>query len=95
MYTSLITLRPLLPFVGCPCQMEGGCVCADEERVLRAYAYGLPMVAMTPEQRAACLEEISLVEGYDRKDYEDVSDKDLAAGVLSAWMDYVRDLGLL
>jgi len=74
---------------------EEGCMCEDVERVLRAYASTRPMPVMTPTQREACLEEIQSVEGYDRTDYEQSSDADLAKGVLYAWVDYCRDKGLL
>ncbi len=82
----------------CICFPEGeGCFCCDNERALRAYAYGSrqPMPPMTGEQREACLDEIGNVEGYRREDYAQSPDKELAHGVLCAWMDYCRDKGLL
>lgn len=72
-----------------------GCLCMDAERALRAYMGKHPMPPMTSEQRAYCLEEIGSVEGYERTDYEACTDEDLARGVLSAWVDYCRDKGLL
>jgi hypothetical protein len=50
---------------------------------------------MTPAQREECLEEIGRVEGYDPKDYAQLTDRDLARSVLHAWADYCRDKGLL
>ena len=88
-------LMPLDPG-GCPCYGNPAlCLCLPVERVLRAYMAQAPMPALTPEQREACLEEIALVEGYDRHDYEESDDQELARGVLSAWVDYCRDKGLL
>ena len=80
---------------GCPCQWQGGCVCMPVERVLRAYMAKLPMPALSPAHREACLVEIDMVEGYDRKDYEQEEDAGLARGVIHAWTDYCRDKGLL
>jgi hypothetical protein len=72
-----------------------GCICNLAERVLRAYAAGQTLPVMSTEQRNFCLEQIDETEGYERADYEQSTDKELAAGVLSAWLDYVRDKGLL
>ncbi len=83
---------------GCPCNPEEPeyCACNSTERVLRLYSGGsLTMSALTPVQREECLAEIDLVEGYSRKDYEAVSDRDLTKGVLHAMTDYCRDKGLL
>lgn len=77
-----------------PAECEG-CVCGETERALRAYITKQPMPAMTPAQRAWCLSEIDLVEGYDRKDYEQETDAGVARGVLNAWTDFCRDKGLL
>jgi len=72
------------------------CACGAEERVLRGYIRADPELApMSPVQRAWCLLEISSVEGYERKDYETASDSHLASGVLSAWLDFCRDKGML
>ena len=49
---------------------------------------------MTEGQRTACLDEIGAVEGYDRDDWVGSTDAQLAGGVLSAWQDYCRDLGM-
>lgn len=66
------------------------------EKALRAWKRTDPFIApMTQEQRAACLSEISSIEGYRAEDYQNSPDKELAAGVLSAWTDYARDKGLL
>jgi hypothetical protein len=70
------------------------CVCSPAERALRAYAYGPAPFPMTDAQREACLAEIGAVEGYERADYVGDTDQQLAHGVLSAWTDYCRDLGL-
>ena len=75
---------------------ESGCVCGPQERVLRAYIDSEPgLQAMTPEQRIWCLLEIDQIEGHDRKDHEADSDPQLARSVLSAWMDYCRDKGMI
>lgn len=74
---------------------EHHCVCPDMERALRAWKGGDDMPSMTQEQRAACLDEIEQVEGWRRSDHEHLSDKDLASDVLSAWLDYCRDKGLM
>lgn len=50
---------------------------------------------MTKEQREWCLNEIDQIEGYSRQHYEACSDDLLANGVLSAWVDYCRDKGLM
>ena len=74
---------------------EDLCFCSDLEKALRAYSAGMAMPAMTEGQRTYCLDEISRVEGYERKDYEASTEADLARGVLNAWTDYCRDKGLL
>ncbi len=71
------------------------CECGIYERSLRAFMYGKQPDYMSDAQREECLNEIAQVEGYDRKDYEDAADEDLAQGVLDAWTDYARDKGLL
>jgi hypothetical protein len=78
--------------------MDGNnlCVCGAEERVLRAYMRNdSKLGSMNAEDREWCLGEIAQVEGYDRKDYESCNDAQLARGVLNAWRDYCRDIGLL
>jgi hypothetical protein len=87
-------------FLGIKCvcyEPEEGlsCICANEERALRGYAAGLVLPPMTAAQREWCLSEIDSVEGYRRKEYETETDKDLARGVLHAWVDFCRDKGLL
>lgn len=81
----------------CVCELEdpGDCFCTKAEKALR-YIAGNPLgVKLSPAAREQCLTEIDSVEGYDRKDYENVSDADLANTVLDAWRDYARDKGLL
>lgn len=84
-----------------PCQCVGhplaakGCVCLPTERALRGWQSGAILVRMTPEQREWCLQEIGRVEGCDRADYENGSDAEVAAGVLTAWREYCRNKGLL
>lgn len=56
---------------------------------------GVEIPPMTPEQREWCLNEIDTVEGYERKHYEGSPDELVANGVLSAWVDYCRDKGLI
>ena len=55
-----------------------GCFCVEAERTLRAYIGGHRMPPLLPSQRAWCLEEIDRVEGYDRKDYTESTDRELA-----------------
>lgn len=72
------------------------CVCPHSERILRAFAdHALSLPNMTQQQREWCLNEIGSVEGYERGDYANCSDSDLAITVLHAWTDYCRDKGLL
>ena len=84
-----------IPAVPCQCfapadlDEDYGCQCGDTERALRAG------VTLTPEQREWCLNEIGSVEGHERADYEDEDDKQLGRSVLSAWVDYCRDKGLM
>jgi hypothetical protein len=82
-----------LPAVECQCpewrDEDGGCACGLTERVLRA---GGPFNA---EQREWCLQEIARVEGHRREDHETDTDKELGRSVLSAWVDYCRDKGLM
>ena len=79
----------------CCHKAEAECECPPAERALRAYAAGECSVPMTPEQRKACLEEIAQVEGYRPEDHAGDADGDLARAVLSAWVDYCRDQGLI
>lgn len=79
---------PLFPYLG-------GCVCMPAERVLRGWIGGADVPPMTAEQREWCLVEIEQAEGYRRSDHETESDADLANTVLSAWVDYCRDKGML
>lgn len=70
-----------------------GCACGfTEERVLRAVIGGLR--PMTPEERAWCSDQIASVEGHEAPP-ADWSDADVAREVLSAWVDYCRDKGML
>ena len=86
--------------IAVPCCSEGdpdspGCICGAAERVLRGYIDELPhLPSMTPAQREWCLTEIGDVEGFDRKEYEEVGDPVLARVVLDAWTSYCRDKGL-
>ena len=73
----------------------GGCICPPMEKALRAWKAGRYIAKMTPEQREACLTEIDKVEGYRRAEHETESDGDLANTVLSAWVDYCRDKGMI
>jgi hypothetical protein len=50
---------------------------------------------MRPGEREWCLQEIASVEGYERKDYEGCDDRGVARGVLSAWVDFARDKGVI
>lgn len=90
-------LEALFAGIAAPCcNPADGCACSDPERVLRVYAYrpaGM-LPAMTEDQRTACLDEIGSVEGYERADWVGSTDAQLAGGVLSAWQDYCRDLGM-
>lgn len=84
-----------LPSVPCQCTGSGyvddetGCICGNTERVLRAGA------GLTAAQREWCLQEIDRVEGHSRKDHEGETDAELGQAVLSAWVDYCRDKGMM
>ena len=78
----------------CLCGYGECCVCPDTERALRRVIAGMP-ITMTPAQREWCLTEIDRVEGYDRADFQNDEDQDLARVVMSAWTDYARDKGLM
>jgi hypothetical protein len=83
---------------GCVCYQppaDDTCVCGDAERTLRAYSASWPMPPMTAEVRAYCLHEIDRVEGYERANYAQSTDAELARGVLEAWTAFCRDKGLL
>lgn len=89
---------PNLPSAPCACwdpqdQAEIGCVCGDSERVLRhiVRTHG----KLSDDQREWCLREIDQVEGHSRADFKLCDDATIAAGVMSAWVDYARDKGLL
>lgn len=90
---------PDLPDVPCLCFDAGppddgpGCMCGASERVLRHVLRG--QIALTPEQRDWALKQIGAVEGYDSADYVGRADYEVAQGVMSAWLDYARDKGLL
>lgn len=77
----------------CVCGYGECCVCPTTERALRAIHNA--EVKLTGEQREWCLSEIGRVEGYDRREYEDSTDSDLAHMVICAWTDYARDKGLI
>lgn len=81
-----------------PCCIKaaaGECICGKEERALRGFMAGRIKDPMTAEQREYCLSQIDQIEGYSRAEYASTSDPDLAHGVLSAWVDYCRDKGVL
>lgn len=79
-----------------PCCMgSDGCICGSSERVLRGYISGTSLPQMSEKQREWCLEEIGSVEGFDRADYAELTDADLARGVLNAWLEYCRDKGMV
>lgn len=77
----------------CMGENADGCACGfTEERALRAVIDGRR--SMTGDERAWCSDQIASVEGHEAPP-ADWSDVDVARGVLSAWMDYCRDKGLL
>lgn len=75
--------------------MNPDCVCSWGERGLRLFMWRMNTAPMTPGQRDWCLDEIAAVEGFDRSDYADRPDHELAGGVFEAWVDFCRDKGLL
>ncbi len=80
----------------CVCGNLDACLCGDSERALHKWAGRVKdMPSMTLEQREWCLREIGSVEGWSRDDHENDTDEHLANSVLSAWLDYCRDKGLL
>lgn len=80
---------------GCYCYKDGRypCECGITEKFLRSIIANEQ--SLTQEQREWCLNEIDSVEGYERKHYESGPDELIANGVLSAWVDYCRDKGLM
>lgn len=101
-----ISPMPSAPATVCQCfdaeaVAEYGCLCGDDERALRAWAYPskLIMPPMTAEQRAWCLSQIRQAgDATDQPDDDSLTlwtDRDYASGALSAWVDYCRDKGLL
>jgi hypothetical protein len=83
-----------------PCRCFGpqpeGCVCGDDERVLRAYAGGMEtMPPMDATQRGSCIvEAVRCHEGSQRAAFATLSDQDLARAVLHGWVEFCRDKGL-
>lgn len=71
------------------------CVCGESEKALRGWINNRIQTPMTPAQREWCLKEIDNVEGFDRLDYLNETDAQLALGVISAWKSYCEDKGLL
>lgn len=80
-----------------PALWRDGCICSDEERVIRAYATGRCTVPMTPAQREHCHSEAyRAAEGaLTRQELEDATDQELARALLGAWAGYCRSQGLL
>jgi hypothetical protein len=74
--------------------VSSSCVCAPEERVLRAWAYCGRTEPMTVEQRDWCLQEMSRTDGYSAADHVNDSDAELARTVIESWVSYCRDKGL-
>ncbi|HMV59468.1 MAG TPA: hypothetical protein PKD38_19910, partial [Nitrospira sp.] len=56
-----------------------------DEDELFAFASANTGRPMTVHEREWCLQEIARVEGYDRADYEQCDNQQLARGVLTAW----------
>jgi hypothetical protein len=82
-----------------PCCQDSGnpCMCGDEERVLRHYAYApQDLPAMTNEQRDWCISEAdqSAEGALRREDLAKMPDRELADTVLRAWKDYAVSQGL-
>lgn len=90
-------------FPVCPCQCveacnamnESHCMCPPVERALRGYISNGQSRPMSPEEREWCLQEIDNVEGHSRNDHANETDSDLARGVMSAWVDYCQDKGMM
>ena len=80
----------------CTCVNDGACLCTRAERVVRAYAAGHSMPAMSIEQREWCLRQIDTSgEGqYDLAACRKMSDRDLAETVLDSWRVYATSQGL-
>jgi hypothetical protein len=74
---------------------EMPCLCPPAELALRSYAAGHDLPPMTAEQRAWCLDEIGMVEGYSTADHVFESDAIIAKTVMAAMFDYCRDKELL
>lgn len=87
---------PNLPSVPCHCVGpldQAYCMCGDSEKVLRHIVW--TNGKLSNDQREWCLSEIDRIEGHSRADYKLCDDATVAAGVLSAWVDYARDKGLM
>lgn len=82
------------PFQNFPCacfEGEHDCICSDNERAMRHYAYIGVDKPMTEEQREWCVEEAdSAGEGYfSLEELNALDDQGLAHAVLQAWSMYV------
>lgn len=86
--------------IPCLCIREpeaGECACDADERALRAWAYNGHAVPMTAEQKAWCADQVRRCsDATDQPDsFDGYTDEQLARAVLSAWVDFARDKGLI
>lgn len=75
------------------CTNPARCMCQDNERILRAYAFGhMQSVPMPDVARTwACIEADRCGEGmYKAEELKNWSDQDLARAVLDAWRMYAE-----
>lgn len=70
------------------------CICAREERILRAYNSGEIIEPMREDDRNWCYKHIrkAIEFGYTVEDAKQCNDKQLAHQVLCSWSDYVQSM---
>lgn len=86
---------PDVPSAPCCMGPDACCVCSPSERALRAWGWGGFVEPMTEAQRGWCLDQITKVEGYERRHYEGLGDAAMARACFSAWTDFCQDKGLM
>lgn len=77
-----------LEYVECQCYDGCWCACGDNERVLRAFAYGNYHGPMSFEQREWCYEQANIDAYATRPKCEVMYDDELARTVLDSWHSY-------
>ena len=82
--------------LSCWCFNGETCICGDEEKVLRHYAAGQPLPAMTTAQREWCINETASSEegAVGRHDLEGLTDRELADATIRGWKNYAVSQGM-